>query len=59
MEATHRFYTRSHEMKTVAPILTGTYLASKSRDMPPQELREAMGLPVTPALAESEEKEKA
>lgn len=57
---THRFYTRSHEMKTVAPILTGTYLASESRDTPPKELREAMGMPVTPALAESEEqKEKA
>ncbi len=57
---THRFYTRSHELQTVAPILDGTYLASATRNMPPKELREAMGMPVNPALAESEElKEKA
>ena len=59
MAPTHRYYTRSHEMKTVAPILTGQYLASGTRNMPPKELREAMGMPVTPALAESEEKENA
>lgn len=51
---THRFYTRSHSMKTVAPILTGQYLASEKRDAPPKELTEAMGAPV--ALTESEAK---
>ena len=44
--STHRFYTRSHEMKAVAPILTGEYLASSTRDMPPKELMQAMGMPV-------------
>ena len=33
-------------MKTVAPILTGEYLASGTRDMPPKELMQAMGMPV-------------
>lgn len=51
---THRFYTCSHNMKVVAPILTGQYLASEKRDAPPKELAEAMGAPV--ALSESEAK---
>ncbi|MGB7484826.1 MAG: NADH-quinone oxidoreductase subunit B, partial [Phormidesmis sp.] len=46
---THRFYPRSHEMKTVAPILTGEYLASGTRDLPPKELMQAMGMPVEKA----------
>lgn len=45
-QETHRFYTREHSMKTVAPILTGQYLASGTRDMPPKELMAAMGAPV-------------
>jgi NAD(P)H-quinone oxidoreductase subunit K len=45
-ESTHRFYTRSHSMKTVDPILTGTYLASGTREAPPKELMAAMGMPV-------------
>ncbi|MEO0886139.1 MAG: hypothetical protein AAFY54_09385, partial [Cyanobacteria bacterium J06648_10] len=49
--STHRFYTRSHEMKTVAPILTGEYLASGTRDMPPKELMQAMGVPVADGAA--------
>jgi NAD(P)H-quinone oxidoreductase subunit K len=53
LQETHRFYTRSHNMKSVAPILTGTYLAAETRDMPPKELMEAMGMPVSPALSES------
>ena len=36
-------------MKTVAPILTGEYLASGTRDMPPKELMQAMGMPVEKA----------
>ena len=51
-QETHRFYTRSHNMKTVAPILTGKYLASGTREAPPKELMEAMGLPV--ALSDAE-----
>jgi NAD(P)H-quinone oxidoreductase subunit K len=33
-------------MKTVDPILTGTYLASGTREAPPKELMAAMGMPV-------------
>lgn len=59
-ESTHRFYTRSHTMKSVAPILTGTYLASETRDTPPKELMEAMGMPVAIPESQAEaEKEKA
>lgn len=50
-QSTHRFYTRSHKMRTVAPLLTGKYLASETRQSPPQELRAAMGMPV--ALSDS------
>ncbi|EDX84082.1 NADH-quinone oxidoreductase, B subunit subfamily, putative [Synechococcus sp. PCC 7335] len=53
-QETHRFYTRSHEMKVVAPILTGEYLASSKRDTPPKELMEAMGMPVEKSAAELE-----
>ncbi len=52
-QETHRFYTRSHEMKVVAPILTGEYLASDTRDTPPKELMEAMGMPVEKSAAEA------
>ncbi|MEL7520834.1 MAG: NADH-quinone oxidoreductase subunit NuoB, partial [Cyanobacteria bacterium J06553_1] len=62
-ESSHRFYTRSHNMKVVAPILTGEYLASGTREAPPKELMEAMGMPAEPEkLEESQsnvEKEKA
>ena len=56
-ESTHRFYTRSHSMKVVDPILTGTYLASGKREAPPKELRAAMGLPVALDAVKAEEKE--
>lgn len=46
LENTHRFYTRKHNMKTVDPILTGTYLESGTREAPPKELMAAMGMPV-------------
>ena len=39
-------------MRTVAPILTGTYLASGTREAPSRELMAAMGMPV--ALGEQE-----
>jgi len=48
-QETHRFYTREHSLKTVAPILTGTYLASGTRETPPKELMAAMGMPVEQA----------
>jgi len=56
--STHRFYTRSHNMKTVAPILTGEYLASGAREMPPKELMEAMGMPAVPEKLEEAQETK-
>jgi NAD(P)H-quinone oxidoreductase subunit K len=55
IEQTHRFYSTRHNMKAVEPILNGTYLKSATRQAPPKELAEAMGMPL-PAI-ESAEKE--
>jgi NAD(P)H-quinone oxidoreductase subunit K len=49
LQQTHRFYSAKHEMKAVAPILTGEYLTAATRQAPPRELAEAMGMPL-PAL---------
>lgn len=49
---THRYYTRSHGMKVTPDILTGEYLQSASRQAPPRELMESMGMPVSEALQE-------
>ncbi|MEB3356279.1 MAG: NADH dehydrogenase subunit K [Synechococcales bacterium] len=54
---THRYYTRSHNMKPVPDILTGEYLRSSTRQAPPRELMQAMGMPVSPALEEVQQKE--
>ncbi|MBD0268908.1 MAG: NADH dehydrogenase subunit K [Cyanobacteria bacterium Co-bin8] len=54
---THRFYTRNHGLNSVDPILTGSYLRSDTRQAPPKELMESMGLPVEPALIETVQKE--
>jgi NAD(P)H-quinone oxidoreductase subunit K len=56
---THRFYSRSHSLTPVAPILTGKYLQSATRQAPPKELMASMGLPVPSALSETIEKEEA
>jgi len=50
LKQTHRFHTVTHKMKAVEPILNGTYLQAATRQAPPQELQEAIGLPVVPAL---------
>ncbi len=52
---THRFYSTAHNMKAVDPILTGKYLQNQNRYAPPKELTEAIGMPVPPALAASEQ----
>jgi NAD(P)H-quinone oxidoreductase subunit K len=57
IKQSHRFYTRKHNMKAVDPILTGTYLQSATRQNPPKELTEAIGMPVPPALKASQKKE--
>ena len=57
LQQTHRYYTRSHNMKVVDPILTGQYLQSDTRQTPPQALTEAMGMPVPPAMLIEQMKE--
>ncbi len=59
MEQTHRYYSTPHNMKAVSPILTGKYLATPTRQTPPKELTEAIGMEVPPALASQKEKEEA
>ena len=57
MEQTHRYYSTPHKMKAVSPILTGKYLATETRQVPPKELTEAIGMEVPPALASQKQKE--
>ena len=59
MEQTHRYYSTPHKMKAVSPILTGKYLATPTRQAPPKELTEAIGIEVPPALLSQKQKEKA
>lgn len=54
---TNRYYSITHQMKVVEPILTGEYLKSESRQAPPAQLTEAMGMPVPPALESTEKEE--
>jgi len=54
---THRYYSTTHSMKVVPEILTGKYMQSETRQTPPQELTEAMGLPVPPALKSGQKQE--
>lgn len=53
----HRYYSTAHSMQSIDPILTGKYLQSETRDVPPKELMEAMGIPVSPALQAAEKEE--
>jgi NAD(P)H-quinone oxidoreductase subunit K len=57
LQQTHRYYTRSHNMKPVDPILTGEYLSTATRQAPPKQLTEAIGMPVPPALLAEQTKE--
>ncbi len=54
---THRYYSTTHQMKTVPPILTGEYLETPERKAPPAALTEAMGKPIPPALQVPEKAE--
>lgn len=54
IKQTHRYYSTTHNMKVVEPILTGKYLQSETRARAPKELTEAMGMPVAPALQSKE-----
>lgn len=57
LRQTHRYYSTTHEMKAVEPILDGRYMRTGTREAPPKELMEAMGLPMTPALQSVEKEE--
>ena len=57
LQQTHRYYSTTHNMKAVDPILDGKYLQSPTRQAPPKELTEAMGMPVPPALQQVKEEE--
>ena len=54
---THRYYSTTHNMKMVEPILTGKYIQDEARYNPPKELTEAIGMPVPPALKVSQKEE--
>jgi NAD(P)H-quinone oxidoreductase subunit K len=54
LQQTNRYYSTTHNMKVVSPILTGKYIQSPTRQAPPRELTEAMGMPVPPALLTSQ-----
>ena len=57
LQQNHRYYSTTHKMKAVSPILTGQYLQSPTRQTVPKELTEAMGLPVPPALMATQKQE--
>ncbi|MFE4106060.1 NADH-quinone oxidoreductase subunit NuoB, partial [Almyronema epifaneia] len=56
-QQTHRYYTTTHNLKPVDPILTGQYLRAGTRQAPPQELMEAIGAPVEDLAEMQAEKE--
>lgn len=45
-QQTHRYYSITHQMKVVEPILDGQYLRSSKREVLPPELTAATGLPL-------------
>jgi len=54
---THRFYSRKHGMKIVPALLDGKYMQTETRQAPPRELAEAIGMPVPPALQAAQKQE--
>jgi NAD(P)H-quinone oxidoreductase subunit K len=42
----HRYHSITHQMKIVPPILTGQYLEAQTRQAPPRELAESLGIPL-------------
>jgi NAD(P)H-quinone oxidoreductase subunit K len=57
IKQTHRYYSTTHNLKPVAEILTGKYMQSEARQVPPKELTEAIGMPIPPGLLTQAEKE--
>ncbi|NEQ28959.1 MAG: NADH-quinone oxidoreductase subunit B [Microcoleus sp. SIO2G3] len=54
---THRYYSVSHNMKPVPIVHDGKYLQTETRQAPPKELMEAMGLPVLELQQQTEKEE--
>jgi NAD(P)H-quinone oxidoreductase subunit K len=55
---THRYYSTTHNMKLVSPTaVTGKDATLPSRQQPPKELTEAMGMPIPPALQTAQRQE--
>jgi NAD(P)H-quinone oxidoreductase subunit K len=57
IEQVHRYYSTTHNMKAVDSVLTGKYLQSETRTTAPKELTEGMGMPVAPALQQTEKEQ--
>lgn len=57
IQQVHRYYSTTHNMKVVEPILTGKYLQSETRASAPKELMEALGMPVSPTLQATQTEE--
>ncbi len=57
LQQAHRYYTTTHQMRVVEPILTGAYLQTGDREQPPAEITAAMDTPVPPALATATQRE--
>ena len=53
----HRYYSTTHNLKSVAPSHDGKYLQAPTRQAVPKELAEAMGMPVPPALQSAQKEE--
>lgn len=49
-QQTHRYYSTTHNLKVVEPILTGKYLRNDKLYTPPLELAQAMGMEIPAAL---------
>ena len=56
---TNRYYSTTHNMKTVAPILTGKYIRSEARNNPPAELMGGIGENISEALEATKIEEEA
>jgi NAD(P)H-quinone oxidoreductase subunit K len=57
LRQTHRYYSTTHKMRLVDPILTGKYLQTGSHNTPPAELAAAIGMPIPPALLTAQKQE--
>jgi NAD(P)H-quinone oxidoreductase subunit K len=57
LRQTNRYYSTTHTMKAVEPLFTGQYLQLATREAPPKELLEAIGMPVPPALLTEQAKQ--